>query len=360
MSGGLFPPNPGAPGVPQAPGPVIPGNVPGPGGAPAMGAVQAPVAGPPAIPPSMGALPGPGTFQGGPGMMTPPLTDTDPDAKLVSRDPPEPDEARRRLVERWQTRVREARTHWKPSFDRMRANMNFVNGDQWETETRRRRRRRRDAERDERYVANIALRHVLQRTAELYPNNPTVKAHRRPKIMAQTWDGSEQALQQAQLGMQNAAQMGMPPAPNIMATIQDAAQVKQYDQLMDRLAKTLEILYEYNIEEQTHSFKTMMKMTVRRSIVTCVGYVKLGFQRAMKMSPAIEARIADMSERLANIERLSQDIADGEIEMDSADAEALRLAIKGLTQEGQLIVREGLSFDYPDSTASSRTRSAAR
>jgi hypothetical protein len=296
-------------------------------------------------------MPGPGTFQGGPDMLTPPIQDTNPNAKLISRDPPEPPEARRALVKRWQSRVREARTHWKPSFDRMRSNMNFVNGDQWETETRRRRRRRRDSERDERYVANIALRHVLKRTAELYPNNPTITAKRREKIMAQTWDGSEQALQQAQQAMQVAAQTGMPPPPNIMMTIQDAAQVKQYDQLMDRLAKTLKILYDYNVEEQVHSFKSMMKMTVRRSIITSVGYVKLGFQRAMKMSPAIEARIADMSERLANIERLSQDLADGEIEHDSADAESLKLAIQGLTQEGQLIVREGLSFDYPDSTA---------
>jgi hypothetical protein len=307
--------------------------------------------GPPPPPPGGMDMPGPGTFQGDPSLMTPPIQDTNPNAKLISRDPPDPPDARRALVKRWQTRVREARTHWKPSFDRMRANMNFVNGDQWETETRRRRRRRRDSERDERYVANIALRHVLQRTAELYPSNPTIKAKRRPKIMAQTWDGSEQALQQAEQAMQVAAQTGMPPPPNIQAVLQDAAQVKQYDQLMDRLAKTLEILYNYNVEEQVHSFKTMMKMTVRRSIVTCVGYVKLGFQRAMKMRPGIEARIADMSERLANIERLSQDLADGEIEHDSADAEALKLAIQGLTQEGQLIVREGLAFDYPDSTA---------
>jgi hypothetical protein len=95
----------------------------------------------------------------------------------------------------------------------------------------------------------------------------------------------------------------------------------------------------------------MMKMTTRRAIVTAVGYVRLGFQRAMKMSPAIEARIADMSERLANVERLSQDLADGELQHDDPEAEELRLAIAGLSQESQLIVREGLAFDYPDSTS---------
>lgn len=306
---------------------------------------------PPPMPPPMTAPPGPNMFEASPGMMSPPITDTNPDAQLIDRKPPEPEPARKALVNRWQSRVREARSYWKPAFERMRANMSFVNGEQWETDTRRRRRRRRDAERDERYVANIALRHVLQRTAELYPQNPTVKAKQRPKIMATVWDGTEQALQQAQMGMQNAMGMGMMPLPQVQAVLEDASKVKQYDQLMSRVAKTLEILYEYNIEEQTHSFKTMMKMTVRRAIITSVGYVKLGFQRAMKMDPAIEARIADMSERLANIERLAQDMADGEFEDDSADAESLRLAVKALSEEPQLIVREGLSFDYPDSTS---------
>jgi hypothetical protein len=127
--------------------------------------------------------------------------------------------------------------------------------------------------------------------------------------------------------------------------------IKQFDEVMQRVGRTLELLYQYNIEEQTHSFKASMKMTIRRSIVTGVGYVKLGFQRAMKLSPEIEQRISDMSERLANVERLAADLADNEIQPDSADAEELKIAIQGLTAEGQLIVREGLSFDYPDSTA---------
>ena len=69
------------------------------------------------------------------------------------------------------------------------------------------------------------------------------------------------------------------------------------------------------------------------------------------MAPEVEHRIADMSERLANIERLAGDLADNEIQPDSADAESLKIAIQSLTVEGQLVVREGLTFDYPDSTA---------
>ena len=179
----------------------------------------------------------------------------------------------------------------------------------------------RRAQRDERYIANICIRHVLQRTAELYPNNPKMRAKRSPKLTAMVWDGSLAMLQQAQQSALMAAQAGMPPDPHSMQVLQDAQMEAQADRLLERISRTLEILYAHNVRQQPFEFKACMKMTVRRAIVTGVGYVKLGFQRAMKMSPEIEQRIADMSERLANIERLSADLSDGEIDRDSADAE---------------------------------------
>ena len=130
--------------------------------------------------------------------------------------------------------------------------------------------------------------------------------------------------------MQMAAQSGMPPDPNSMAILQDAATVKQFDQITAKVGRTLELLYDYNIQEQNHSFKQSMKMSIRRAIITGVGYVKLGFQRAMQMAPEVEHRIADMSERLANIERLAGDLSDDEIQPDSADAESLKIAIQSL------------------------------
>ena len=262
----------------------------------------------------------------------------------IKRDAPVPDDARASLVRRWVDRVKRAKTYWKTPFRRMRENMEFVEGRQWPDT-------QRQEKRDDRYVANICIRHVTQRTAELYPNNPTMQAKHKDKLIAQTWDGTDAQLVQAQQHMLQAAQMGLPPDPNSMQILQDANMVKQYDQMMDRVAKTLELLYKYNVQEQTYAFKASMKMTIRRAIVTGVGYVKVGFQRAMKLSPDLELRLADMSEQLANIERLSADLADREIDPDSADAEELRLAIQTLTQEGQLVVREGLLFDYPDSTA---------
>lgn len=265
------------------------------------------------------------------------------DNTFMPREKPEVPDARAKLVRRWQSRVTNAKKHWKVTFKRMRDNMAFVEGEQWPDPPS-------DGARDDRYVSNVCLRHIQQRTAELYPTNPTMKAKRREKLIATTWDGSAQSLMQAQQTMVMGAQYGIMD-PNAQAILMDAQAVHQWQQMMDRIGKTLELLYAYNVDEQTFSFKTGMKMTVRRATICAVSYVKLGFQRAMKMQPEIEHRIADMSERLANIERLAADMADGEFEDDSADAEALRNAIQALMQEGQLVVREGLTFDYPDSTA---------
>jgi hypothetical protein len=264
---------------------------------------------------------------------------------FVSREKPDPDEPRRKLVNRWTNRVKRAKRHWEKPFKRMRSNMEFVEGRQWPgTEI------VESDKRDDRYVANICIRHVLQRTAELYPNNPTMKAKSKPKLVAQTWNGTMQQLVQAQQSLQMGRQTGIID-PNAMAILQDAQMVERFADMTERVGRTLEILYDYNIQEQNHSFKGGMKMSIRRAIVAGVGYVKLGFQRAMEMRPEIEHRIADMSERLANIERLAADLSDEEFTSDDADAEELKLAIKSLTQEGQLVVREGLTFDYPDSTA---------
>jgi hypothetical protein len=291
--------------------------------------------------PTAAAPPGAEQDEFGLGPAPPPANDQ----KYMQRDQPQPDEGRRKFVEDWIKRVKDSREFFDPDFKRMRDNMAFTEGAQWPDYVR-------DKHvRDDRYVANISLRHVQQRTAELYPNNPTMKAKRTEKIVAKTWDGSSMALVQAEQQVQQSMMVGMMPPLEAMSILQDAQQVKQFDDMMDRVGKTLELFYDYNIREQTHSFKNGMKTTVRRAIITGVGYVKLGFQRAMKMRPEIEARISDMSERLANVERLAADMSDNEFQPDSAEAESLKIALQTLMQEQQLIVREGLSFNYPDSTA---------
>ena len=63
-----------------------------------------------------------------------------------------------------------------------------------------------------------------------------------------------------------------------MAIIADASQVKQQTELLDKIAKTLELLYAYQVGQQLHPFKQLLKMTVRRALTVGVAYVKLGLR----------------------------------------------------------------------------------
>ena len=134
-----------------------------------------------------------------------------------------------------------------------------------------------------------------------------------------------------------------------MPIIMDAARVKQEEEQLDKIAKTLEYLFRANVEQATHDFKQMMKMTVRRASTTGVGYVKLGFERVMQKKPDIEQRIADISNRLSTLERLSADLHDDQTDTNGPEAEQLRLLLQDLGNQMQIVVREGLTFDYPTS-----------
>jgi hypothetical protein len=153
---------------------------------------------------------------------------------------------------------------------------------------------------------------------------------------------------------------GMPPQPpqnpamgqviqQGMAVIADASRVKQQVEMLDKIAKTLELLYAYNVSQQLHPFKQLLKLTVRRALTVGVAYVKLGFERVMEKRPDVVAKLSDISERLGTLERLAADIADGEADPNSAEAEQLKLLVQDLQSQSQFVVREGLAFDYPSS-----------
>lgn len=271
---------------------------------------------------------------------------TDPDPTGDKDDRPEPDEARKALVNKWQDRIRRAKSYWEPSFRRMREDQDFAIGLQWSKDRN-----------DKRYTANITLRMVEQKTAFLYAKNPKAIARRRRKIDNQIWDGTQTQLERMQdsvmasvqspMGMQ-ALQQAMPEA---MAIAEEYKRIHDQNQMLDKIAETLELLYDYNINEQTHSFKQMMKMVVRRTVTAGVGYVKIGFQRVMEKRPEVEARIADISERLATLQRLAEEYAEGEIHDNTAESEELKVLLADLQNQVEFVVREGLLFDYPASTA---------
>jgi hypothetical protein len=263
---------------------------------------------------------------------------------VIPRDTPEPSLARAALVSQWCEKVVEAKDHWEEkAFRRIREDVEFVFGKQWPNEE--------PYEDDSKYVANVTLRHVQQRVAALYAKNPKAVARVRQRMDYQIWDGNMQSLMMAT----RAAIAGDPltgmPNPQAQAVVMDFMQAADQQKQMRKIAQTLELLYDYNIDEQIPPFKVAMKQAVRRALVAGVAYIKLGYQRILQPKPEVAAQIADLTQRLSLIERLAADLADKEIDDTQAEAEQLRLTIQDLQGQLDQVVREGLLFDYPSATS---------
>ena len=241
-------------------------------------------------------------------------------------------ESRAALVKELQEDIRADKKHYRDAFRQMQDDMELA----WTGATR--------SWPKKSYKVNITQRFVRQKVASLYAKNPRALAKRRPRMNYKIWDGQMQSLQMAM--------QGIPDPTQAMAIIMDAQQGKMQMELYDKLGKTLEICFHYYINEQIPSFKAQMKRCVRSAIQTAVGYVKLGFQRETDLSPDNKAKIADSQQRLAHIERLIADLGpDGDKTQLDAEAEELRLAVMQLQAEPNVIIREGLVFDFPKPTS---------
>jgi hypothetical protein len=267
---------------------------------------------------------------------------------------PEPPPERKALVDSITEDIKRRKKLFGKSFERMKSDMAFA---------------KKGAEKvwsDEKYVVNITHRHVQQRVSSLYAKNPTIVARRRKTVDFMIWDGNAESLMQAQQvmatmsdPMSQEAMMGNPAmGMQMMASVAqagmllaDIAQAKQRIQMLKKLGETLECLFKYYIGEDTPTFKLQAKQLVRR-VVTCgVGYVKLGFQRVMGRSTTLETQIADFQQRISYVENLADQLADGTIEPDTKGVEELRLAMAALQSEKDVLIREGLVFDFPRATS---------
>src|SRR5436190_3154114 len=170
---------------------------------------------------------------------------------VLTDEPPqkdqEPSESERAAVKAWLKKITDAKKRWAADFKRMRDNMDFAAGFQWAGQT---------TVEEERYIANMTLRFVNQKVSQLYARDPKAISRRRKRMDYQIWDGKMESLQQALLG----AQQGDVAST---ALIMDYTEGRRQRDMVDKVGRTLEILYQYMCDVQEPAFKKQMKDLVR-------------------------------------------------------------------------------------------------
>lgn len=225
------------------------------------------------------------------------------------------------------------------------------------------------------YKANFLGRHVKTKTAALYAKNPKATAKRAERLDFAVWDENPESLMMAfqtvqmAIALQQEAAATPPqvdaesgavftPVPQLppgfaeaQEIIADFQQGMAYRNQIDKVGKTLEILFARALRDQEPvDFKTAAKQMVRRACTTGVGYVELGFVRETGPRPGLSEQLADSRVRLDHLNRLMTEAVEGDITVDQAEVAELEASLLALTNEPEIVLREGLVFDFPAST----------
>lgn len=247
-------------------------------------------------------------------------------------------------VKSWQAKVKRARLHWKDDFDRMQANMKFASGLQWTGQS---------SLDDERYVCNITLKEINQKVATLYARDPEVEAMRRKRLDFVLWDGKMEsvtdALQRALMGRE----AGFPDM-EAEAVLQDFQHGRAFQQMIEKVGRTLEIIYQHQVDASHPEFKEQMKQLVRRVITCGVGYVRPHFVRQGETPLSTVESPASLVDRAKEASRLLNDIMEKGTEDADERVETLKslvLSMEVTSQQGEIELEERLEFDFPPATS---------
>jgi len=266
-----------------------------------------------------------------------------------SDEPPDPTSdmgmAQRAEVKRWVRVIKQDKAHWKNDFDRMRRNMEFVAGLQYTGQSK---------IEEERYIANWTLQRINQKVATLYARDPKVVVKRRKRMDYQLWDEKMESIQQAVSSSVQLVAARQEPAPEAMAIMNDFQRGRQMQELVEKVGRTLEILFQFQMDTQEPNFKVQAKQWVRRVCVCGVGYLKVLFCRDYSDITHSETRQA-AGERAKMAQEILQRLVDGKIDETSADMGRLQNLVSSLhmeqTDSEKTDMQEKLVFDFPAATA---------
>lgn len=254
--------------------------------------------------------------------------------------------SKRAQVKRWQGKIKSAKSKWQPEFDRMKENMDFVAGLQWQDQKK---------IRTDKYVVNMTLRTINQRVATLYARDPKVSAKKRKRLDFQIWSGDMAEIEQAVMQATLMVQSGMPLPPQLNALLTDFQNGRQRQKLVARIAETLQNVCEYQHSIQEPEFKLQMKHLVRRICVCGVGYIRPIFCRDYENELTQSETRLNLVDRAKMAARLLEKFQDGKLQDTEADAQKLRELVASFdvapTEPEAVSVKEHIILDFPQATS---------
>lgn len=235
--------------------------------------------------------------------------------------------AREALVKRWLKDIEATKEHFKKDFQQMREDMFLAaHGDDesWVN--------------DGKYTVPVVMRHINVSVGALYARNPQPEAQFKKRLRYKLWDGTLESINEA---------VANPLAPGSLALLQEIDSVKKTEFMLKRIGKTLEALFQHYTGVGNPEFRSSMKQLIRRAKVCGVAYVWLDFQRELGKRPEVMAQIEDVTKKLEQIEADSIALQEGDATETDAEAERLRLNLADLKASAEMIIREGVVFDFP-------------
>ncbi len=202
-----------------------------------------------------------------------------------SRDTPQPDE----LARKWNKRISNARAYWDKFHKRVRHNRAEVAGFNWQADPK--------AKDFYKHRANLIHGTITAILPSIYARNPEISA----------------------------------------TPLYRADNLKLF-------CKTIETVTNRCLERAR--LKDRAKATVRSSLTSSFGIVKVMYQRDIQNDPIIQARINDTQDNIAEAERLMSDIDDpDQRQAQEANIEELRQLMTALKEQVEVVAAEGLVID---------------
>jgi hypothetical protein len=271
----------------------------------------------------------------------------------IQREEPQMEQGAEQFVTKWQKRILASKSFYEKDFKRMREDMMIA-----------RQGGSKDWVDQGNYTVPIINRYLNQAVASLYAKNPTATAEKRKTLDYALWDGKPdtaikalndvQMLQAAQAGDPEAQELVLTGAvdPNAMDVVQDIEEGRQKHEMLTKIGRTLEVIFDYYANEQKPRLKPLMKSFVRRAKTCSVAYLMLGFQREFaELTPDDTVLLADSRNKLGELQRRMQDMVDGEIaDSDQDEAFELENMINEMELRQEKIMREGPKFMFPRAT----------